>query len=602
LHIKDIPSKIYANRGDNSLETIRKKLNLLPERPGVYLMKNAAGKIIYVGKAKILKNRVRSYFTGSHDQKTQKLISEIADFEYILTSSEVEALLLECNLIKKYRPQYNIMLRDDKTYPYILITAEEHPRIIVTRQVNKKKGKYFGPYPNATAARETARLLNRFLPFRKCRQIPQKQCLYYHIGQCLAPCTQEIKPEQYEDLVEKANQFLRGNQKIIISWLEQKMKEASESLQFEAASEYRDLIEDLKKIKEKQNITLNDYRNRDIVAYAANEELISIQIFCFRQGKLVTRDSFIFPYFFDPEESFISFLVQYYSNNAVVPDEICIPELTSTSVLDLLPVTVPKRGKIREIIDLALTNAQTALEEKVKLETDKNEEITKALSELAQMLNIPQVQVIEAFDISQLGGTNVVGGMIQFQDGKPCRSNYRKFNISPEEQINDDTAYLKHVVFRRYRRLLDEATPLPDLILVDGGKGQVNAALAALKELDLTIPVAGMVKNERHETRSLISSAGLELHLKGKPQVFHLIQRIQEEVHRFAITFHRQQRIRSMISSELDGIPGIGVKRKRLLLQYFKSMEAIKQATVEELKKSGLPSKTAQTVFDYFHR
>jgi excinuclease ABC subunit C len=583
------------------LETIKKKLNLLPDSPGVYLMKNAADKIIYVGKAKILKNRVRSYFTGSHDQKTQKLVSEITDFEYILTSSEVEALLLECNLIKKYNPQYNIMLKDDKTYPYILITSEEHPRIVVTRQVNKKGGKYFGPYPNATAARETARLLNRFLPFRKCKHIPNKQCLYYHIGQCLAPCTREIKPEQYEELVEKANQFLRGNQKIVIDWLEQKMIEASEALQFEAASEYRDLIEDLQKIKEKQNITLNDFRNRDIIAYATNEELISIQIFCFRQGKLVTRDGFIFPYFFDPEESFISFLVQYYAGNAVIPDEICIPELTSTSVQDLLPLTVPKKGKIREIINLALTNAQTLLEEKVKLEADKSEEAEKALSGLAQELNIPQAQVIEAFDISQLGGTNVVGGMIQFLDGKPCRANYRKFNISPEENINDDTGYLKHVVYRRYKRLQNEGAPFPDLILVDGGKGQINAALAALNELGLKIPVAGMVKNERHETRSLINSAGRELYLKENPQVFHLIQRIQDEVHRFAITFHRQQRIKSMIASELDGIPGIGAKRKRQLLQYFKSLEAIKQAEVEELRKSGLPLKIAQEVYNHFH-
>ncbi|NLL53454.1 MAG: excinuclease ABC subunit UvrC [Peptococcaceae bacterium] len=583
------------------METIKKKLNLLPDSPGVYLMKNAADKIIYVGKAKILKNRVRSYFTGSHDQKTQKLVSEITDFEYILTSSEVEALLLECNLIKKYNPQYNIMLKDDKTYPYILITSEEHPRIVVTRQVNKKGGKYFGPYPNATAARETARLLNRFLPFRKCKHIPNKQCLYYHIGQCLAPCTREIKPEQYEELVEKANQFLRGNQKIVIDWLEQKMIEASEALQFEAASEYRDLIEDLQKIKEKQNITLNDFRNRDIIAYATNEELISIQIFCFRQGKLVTRDGFIFPYFFDPEESFISFLVQYYAGNAVIPDEICIPELTSTSVQDLLPLTVPKKGKIREIINLALTNAQTLLEEKVKLEADKSEEAEKALSGLAQELNIPQAQVIEAFDISQLGGTNVVGGMIQFLDGKPCRANYRKFNISPEENINDDTGYLKHVVYRRYKRLQNEGAPFPDLILVDGGKGQINAALAALNELGLKIPVAGMVKNERHETRSLINSAGRELYLKENPQVFHLIQRIQDEVHRFAITFHRQQRIKSMIASELDGIPGIGAKRKRQLLQYFKSLEAIKQAEVEELRKSGLPLKIAQEVYNHFH-
>jgi len=279
------------------MEILKKKLSLLPDNPGVYLMKNSVGNIIYVGKAKVLKNRVRSYFTGSHDAKTQKLVSEITDFEYILTSSEVEALLLECNLIKKYNPQYNIMLRDDKSYPYILITSEKHPRIIVTRKINKKTGKYFGPYPNATAARETARLLNRLLPFRKCNQIPNKPCLYYHIGQCLGPCINQIKSEDYQELNDKANQFLKGNQKSIVNWLEKKMLDAAEALQFEAAKEYRDLINDLQKVNEKQNITLNDFKNRDIAGYAINDELLSIQVFSFRQGKLITRAGFIFPYY-----------------------------------------------------------------------------------------------------------------------------------------------------------------------------------------------------------------------------------------------------------------------------------------------------------------
>ncbi len=581
---------------------IKKKLSLLPDSPGVYLMKDVTGKIIYVGKAKILKNRVRSYFTGSHDQKTEKLISEITDFEYILTRSEVEALLLECNLIKKYSPHYNIMLRDDKSYPYIMISSEKHPRIIVTRKLNKKMGKYFGPYPNASAARETARLLNRFLPLRKCNHIPNKQCLYYHIGQCLGPCTNEIEPRQYEEILEKANMFLRGNQKSIIRWLEQKMKDASGALQFEAAREYRDLINDLKKINEKQNITLNDFCNRDIVAYTANEELLSIQVFCFRQGNLITRDGFIFPYYFEPEESFISFLVQYYANNVAIPDEICIQELSSTSVHGLLPLTVPKRGKTRELIDLALTNAQTMLKEKIQLEDDKSEETNRTLVSLAEVLAIPQAQVIEAFDISELSGTNIVGGMIQFKSGKPYRSNYRKFNILPMENNNDDTAYLHHIILRRYSRLLREESPLPDLILVDGGKGQVKAALSALAQLKIDIPVAGMVKNERHETRSLIDRSGQELLLSSRPGVFRLVQNIQDEVHRFAITFHRQLRAKNMTLSALDGIPGIGPKRKRFLLRYFQSIEAIKNASEDELKSSGLPSGIAHEVFEYFKK
>jgi len=582
------------------LEMLRKKLGLLPEKPGVYLMKNKQGKVIYVGKAKVLKNRVRSYFTGSHDQKTQKLVSEIADFEYILTSSEVEALLLECNLIKKYNPHYNIMLRDDKSYPYILITAEKHPRILVTRKVTKKMGKYYGPYPNATAARETARLLNRLLPLRKCGQIPTKKCLYYHLGQCLAPCTEKIEPSQYADLLEKANLFLRGNQKSIIRWLEQKMKEAAAALQFEAAQEYRDLIHDLKKISEKQNITLNDFRNRDIVAYASDQERISIQVFCFRQGNLVARESFIFPYYFEPEEYFISFLVQYYTSHAAIPDEICIPELSSASVLDLLPLNIPKRGKTKKLIGLATANAQTVLEEKSKLETAEAETLNKTLEGLAETLQIPSARVIEAFDISHISGTNIVGGLIQFRDGKPCRPNYRKFNILPNMNINDDTGYLKHVVTRRYTRLLNEDSPLPDLILVDGGKGQIHAVLQALQELRLEIPVAGIVKDEYHQTRALINDKGRELPLTSKPEVFRLLANIQDEVHRFAVTFHRQQRAKKMTASELDRIPGIGPKRKRLLLQHFKSLEAIKNASLEELQKSGLPLSVAREAYAHF--
>ncbi|MCM1564417.1 MAG: excinuclease ABC subunit UvrC [Dehalobacter sp.] len=583
------------------MDLLQKKLKLLPDNPGVYLMKNAADKIIYVGKAKVLKNRVRSYFTGSHDQKTQKLVSEITDFEYILTSSEVEALLLECNLIKKHDPYYNIMLKDDKSYPYILITSEKHPRIIVTRKVSKKAGKYFGPYPNATAARETARLLNRLLPFRKCSQIPTKSCLYYHIGQCLGPCIHPIEPEQYQEVLDKATMFLRGNQKSIINWLEGKMTKAAEALQFEAAREYRDLIQDLKTISEKQNITLSDLRNRDIVAYAFNEELMNIQVFCFRQGKLVTRDSFFFAYYDEPEESFLSFLIQYYTDEMVIPDEICIPEIQLTAVMDILPLTIPKKGKTKQLLAMAASNAEAALKEKMDLEKDKNEEIRKTMAGLCELLGIAQADTIEAFDISGLFGSNIVGGMVQFKAGKPFRANYRKFNIAPLANNNDDTAYLKHIIGRRYSRLQREESAMPDLILVDGGKGQVKAALDALKELRLTIPVAGMVKNDRHETRSLINQAGRELSIDTRVEVFYLIQRIQDEVHRFAITFHRQQRIKNMTASELDGIPGIGPKRKRMLLRAFDSLDAIKNAAPEEFIKSGLSAVAAQEVYNHFH-
>lgn len=582
------------------MEMLKKKVSLLPAKPGVYLMKNAAGNIIYVGKAKVLKHRVRSYFSGSHDQKTQKLVSEIKDLEYILTSSEVEALLLECNLIKKFSPPYNIMLKDDKSYPYLLITSEKHPRILITRQVNKKFGKYFGPYPNAAAARETARLLNRLLPLRKCRQLPSKSCLYLHLGQCLGPCIQEIEPAAYAEIVEKACSFLRGNQKNVVKWLEDKMKEAAEALQYEAAREYRELIADLHKIREKQNITLNDFRNRDIVAYACSAELISIQVFCFRQGSLVTRDSFIFPYYEEAEESFITFLVQYYSERPVIPDEICIPELKSSPVQDILPVVIPKKGKIRHLIDLAHSNAQIALEEKSELENEANKESRDCLDSLADLLEISQLQTIEAFDISGLSGTNVVGGMIKLIDGKPSRSEYRKFNILSAEKNRDDTNYLKEVVSRRYSRLIREHSSFPDLILVDGGKAQVKAVVKVLRELGLTIPVAGMVKDDRHQTRGLIRQDGTEVSLDAYPKAYRLLYLIQEEVHRFAITFHRQQRGKNMISSELDHIPGIGPKRRRLLLTTFQNLDNIKKASVSELVKAGLPAGAAQNVCDFF--
>ncbi|UWG95773.1 excinuclease ABC subunit UvrC [Dehalobacter sp. DCM] len=583
------------------VDVFKKKLSLLPDSPGVYLMKNASGNIIYVGKAKVLKNRVRSYFTGSHDQKTQKLVSEIADFEYILTLTEVEALLLECNLIKKYDPYYNILLKDDKSYPYILITAEKHPRILVTRKVSKKAGKYFGPYPSATAARETARLLNRLFPFRKCSQIPSKACLYFHLGQCLGPCIRDITPDNYQDVLEKSTLFLRGNQKSIIKWLEEKMTKAAAALEFEAAREYRDLISDLKLISEKQNITLNDYRNRDFVAYAFNDELISIQILCFRQGNLVTRDGFFFAYYDEPEESFISFLLQYYTNKALIPDEICIPEIKSTSVMDILPIVIPKKGKTKQLLSMAASNAETVLKEKVQLEKEKEAEQQKTVGGLAEVLGISKADTIEAFDISGLYGSNIVGGMVQFKDGKPFRSNYRKFNIAPLPDNNDDTAYLKHVIGRRYSRLLQEGLCLPDLILVDGGKGQVKAALESLHKLGLTIPIAGMVKNDRHETRTLINKAGKELAIGERTEVFRLIQRIQDEVHRFAITFHRQQRIKTMKASELDNIPGIGPKRKLMLLKAFQTFDDIKNASVDDLKNAGLNANVAEEVVDYFH-
>jgi len=581
------------------MDLLRQKLTLLPEKPGIYMMKDTLGQIIYVGKAKILKNRVKSYFTGSHDGKTARLVSQITDFEYIITESEVEALVLECNLIKKHNPKYNILLRDDKTYPYIIITEETHPRILVTRQVKKGKGKYFGPYPNATAAKEAARLLNRLFPFRKCRQIPTQPCLYYHLDQCLAPCVTDVSLNVYVGMRKEISTFLKGNQGEIIKLLEGKMQTAAEALHYERAREYRDLIKDLELLREKQNITLTDFMDRDVVGFAITTDQMCVQIFYIRLGKLLARDSFIFPYFEDPEEAFISFVAQFYLERSVWPPEILLPPTESPVLSSLFPMVVPQKGKKRDLLQLAMENAQTTLHDQISLEVRQQSETQQALATLGELLNIPIPTRIEAFDISNTGGTHTVAGMVQFVEGKPQRQGYRKYKIEPM-QTSDDTAAMGQVVQRRYARLVSENGLLPDLILVDGGKGQISAAITSLEALNLTIPVAGMVKNDRHQTNGLMNQAGNPVALPKNHPTFHLLGRIQNEVHRFAITFHRQQRAKSMTLSALDGIPGIGPKRKQQLLRHFSSLDDIKCGSIEELQVAGLPHSAAAMIYQFF--
>ncbi|WP_396391077.1 excinuclease ABC subunit UvrC [Desulfosporosinus shakirovi] len=597
MHLIIPPSKIRVEVGNMNL--LRQKLTLLPEKPGVYLMKDNQGQIIYVGKAKILKNRVKSYFTGSHDGKTARLVSQVADFEYITTDSEVEALVLECNLIKKHNPKYNVLLRDDKTYPYLTITEESHPRVLVTRQIKRDKSKYYGPYPNSTAAKEAARLLNRLFPFRKCRQIPSQPCLYYHLEQCLAPCIDDISPDVYSGMRKEVSTFLKGDQSDILALLNGKMLKASEALQFERAKEYRDLIEDLKQLGEKQNITLNDFIDRDVLGYAITTDQMCIQVFYLRQGKLLARDSYIFPYYEDPEEAFISFIAQFYIERQVWPKEILLPSIESLVLSRLFPIVVPQKGKKRELIQMAMTNAQTTLHDSITIEVKQQNETGQALETLGEVLSIPAPSRIEAFDISNIAGTHNVAGMVQFIEGKPQRRGYRKFKIQPMETL-DDTAAMNQVVMRRYSRLVSENEPLPDLILVDGGKGQVSAALKALKELGLSIPVAGMVKNDRHQTHGLLDQSGVQVPLTKNHPTFFLLGRIQDEVHRFAITFHRQQRTKNMTFSALDSIPGIGPKRKQQLLRHFPSLDEIQCASLEELQAAGIPQNAATTIYEYF--
>ncbi len=582
------------------MDLLRQKLTLLPEKPGVYLMKDAQGQIIYVGKAKLLKNRVRSYFTGSHDGKTGRLVSHIVDFEYIMTESEVEALVLECNLIKKHNPKYNILLRDDKTYPYLMITEENNPRILVTRQVKKGNGKYFGPYPNATAAKEAARLLNRLFPFRKCRQLPTRPCLYYHLEQCLAPCVADVALDVYARMRKEVSTFLKGDQSEILALLGGKMQTASEALQFERAKEYRDLIEDLKRLGEKQNITLNDFIDRDVLGYAITTDQMCIQVFYIRQGKLLARDSFIFPYYEEPEEAFISFVAQFYIERRVWPQEILLPPIESSALSSLFPITIPQKGRKHDLLEMAMSNAQTTLHDQITLEVRHQSETQQALETLGEHLNIPAPNRIEAFDISNTAGTHTVAGMVQFIDGKPQRKGYRKYKIQPMEK-SDDTAAMEQVVLRRYARLISENAPLPNLILVDGGKGQIHAALKALNELNLAIPVAGMVKNDRHQTHGLLDQSGNPVALLKSHPTFYLLGRIQNEVHRFAITFHRQQRAKDMTLSALDNIAGIGPKRKQRLLRHFSSLDDIQRASIEEIQAAGLPQNAATMIYHYFH-
>ncbi|MDR1604456.1 MAG: excinuclease ABC subunit UvrC [Gracilibacteraceae bacterium] len=581
---------------------ISEKLSLLPARPGVYLMKNASGAILYIGKAKSLKNRVRSYFTGSHDAKTQALVARIADLEYVVTASEMEAFILEANLIKEHAPPYNIMLKDDKSYPYLLITAEKHPRILVSRTPKQKAGRYYGPYPNVTAAWEAARLLNRLLPLRKCKTLPDKACLYSHIGQCLAPCVNKVPETEYRDILAKAALFLKGEQQEILRWLKEKMRLASEELRFEQAAEFRDLIGELRHLREKQSAALSDERDRDVVAWACNEALLSVQILYYRRGNLIQRGSFLLPYYELPEEAFVSFLMQYYGDNSAAPPEICIPPLAPSPVLEILPLVIPKRGKAADLVRLAQTNAETALSEKERLEEKKAAERESVLAELAVLLSIPAARTIEVFDISNLAGTNVVGGMVQFAGARPNRAAYRKFRLDSHKNP-DDTACMREVIHRRYGRLKRENSPFPDLILVDGGRGQIKAALSALRRLELDLPVAGLVKNDRHRTHALLNAAGCEVPLDDRHRdVFRFLEQMQDEAHRFAVAYHRRQRLRQMTLSQLDEIPGIGVARRRLLLTKFGSAEGVAAATEEELRAAGLPPRVARAAWAHFQR
>lgn len=582
-------------------DIIKHKLALLPDQPGCYLMKDRHGTIIYVGKAKVLKNRVRSYFTGSHDGKTQRLVNEIEDFEYIVTSSNIEALILEMNLIKKHDPKYNVMLKDDKSYPYIKLTAKRHPRLITTRKVKKDKGKYFGPYPNVGAANDTKKLLDRLYPLRKCSTLPDRVCLYYHLGQCLAPCVNHVPEETYKKMTEEITRFLNGGYQEIKDELMKKMSEAAENLEFERAKEYRDQIAHIEATMEKQKITTNDFTDRDVFGYAVDKGWMCVQVFFVRQGKLIERDVSMFPIYNEDEEEFLTFLGQFYSKaHHIKPKEILLPENVDIELAEQLiqvKMIQPKKGQKKELVKMAVKNAAIALQEKFSLIERDEERTIKAVEKLGAAMGISTPLRIEAFDNSNIQGTDPVSAMVVFIDGKPEKKEYRKYKIK-SVQGPDDYESMREVVRRRYTRVLKEQLPLPDLILIDGGKGQVEAAKDVLEnELNLSIPVAGLAKDEKHRTSELLFGDPLQIvPLKRNSQEFYLLQRIQDEVHRFAITFHRQLRGKTAFRSALDDIEGVGPKRKKLLLKHFGSLKRMKEAELEEFTKIGIPEKIARNI------
>ena len=586
---------------------IKSKLELLPTSPGCYIHKDKNGTIIYVGKAKNLRNRVRSYFRGSHDTKTEALVSEIVDFEFIVTESNIEALLLEINLIKENKPKYNIMLKDDKSYPFIKITNERYPRLIITRQVKKDGGLYFGPYPDVGAANEIKRLLDRIFPFRKCTNPPSKVCFYYHLGQCMAHTVCHKDETYFKGMAQEVSDFLKGQDDKIIDELKLKMNTAAQNMEFERAAEYRDLIQAIGTLRTKQRVMAKDLQNRDVFGYYVDKGWMCVQVFFVRQGKLIERDVNLFPYYNDPDEDFLTYVGQFYQEKShLIPNEILIPQdIDEEAVKALVDTKVlkPQRGEKKQLVNLAIKNARVSLEQKFNLLEKSMEKTQGAIENLGKLLQIPMPVRIESFDNSNIMGTSPVSAMVVFVNGKPSKKDYRKYKIKTVVGP-DDYASMREVIRRRYSRVMRDGLTPPDLIVIDGGQGQVNIAKQVIQEeLGLDIPIAGLQKNDKHQTHELLFGDPLQIiELSRTSQEFFLLQRIQNEVHRFAITFHRQLRSKNSFSSQLDGIEGLGPKRKQLLMKHFKSLTKIKEATVDEIVTVGIPRAVAEAVQIKLHQ
>lgn len=586
------------------MKDFREKLALVPTKPGSYQMKNKDGIIIYVGKAKNLKNRLKSYFTGTVTGKTKMLVEDIDDFEYIVTSSELESLILEITLIKKYDPKYNIMLTDDKTYPYIELTKEKYPRLRVVRNVKRRRNLnyLYGPYPNVSAARKTVNMLNRLYPLRKCEHLKKELCLYYHIHECLGYCVKEVEPKVINEMSKEIVSFLKGDSSFIREKINKEMMAASEAMNYEKALELKTMLEDIDITLRRQKIDLNNNYNFDLVNYYVDKNYLSIQVFFIRNGLLVGRNKDIISSDLDICEQVVEYIIKFYEKHTVLPHELLVPEEIDRSLLEeylKVKVTSPKKGKLKKLLDLARDNAKEVLEAEEEM-LKKNDDLRlEAIDELKELLGTDKVSRMEAFDNSHLFGTFYVGGMVVYEDFLPLKDEYRKYKISSD--VKDDLGAMKEVIYRRYYKVLMEDLTPPDVIVMDGGFNQVKIAVDIIRSLGLNIRVIGLVKNDKHKTSSIIDEEGRVLNVKSDSNLFLFFSKIQEEVHRFAITYHRNIKAKGALSSVLDMVPGIGEVRKKELLKKFGSLKKMKEATVEELSEV-VSRDVAVILFDYLQK
>ena len=581
---------------------IKEKLSLVPNKPGCYQMKNKDNIIIYVGKAKKLKNRLSSYFRGTHTGKTAKLVSEIVDFEYIVVGSETESLILELNLIKKYDPKYNILLRDDKSYPYIELTNEASPRLLVVRNINKKKNhnNLYGPFPNVTAAKKTVELLNRIYPLRKCRTYNKKPCLYYHIGECLGYCTNKVDENTVNDMKLNIIKFLKGDDEEVIKKITEEMNIESQNLRYEKANELKNLLDYINITLKKQKVEIKDNIDRDLFGYYVDKGYISIQVFFIRSGKILERHKTIFPLIDEIDEELTRYIANFYQKDILLPREILVPNIIDENLLSSclnISVKIPVKGEKQRLIEMANENAKIALFEQFEM-IKKNEQKTyQANEELMNILNLSKLDRIELFDNSNLFGNYNVSGMVVYKNGVPSKNDYRKFKISFDK--NDDYNTMREVIYRRYFRVLKDNLERPDLIIVDGGLGQINSAREVIDSLNMKIPVIGLKKDDKHSTSALLSGNPIkEIKIDKKSNLFYYLERMQDEVHNYTINYHKQIRSKGSLESILNNVSGIGEKRKNELIKKFKTINKIKQANIDELKNI-LPVTTAEKLQEF---